>query len=234
VSPWFFLLAALLGMNSGNIFFVLLWVVVLFVSILVHELGHAFAYRYYGMPARIVLYMMGGLAISESWGSRRMETVSRIVISAAGPAAGFLLAGIVIAAIVLSGGKFFLQPALIFWNVELPFQVAFIPGRVAPSNSMLLAQFIHQMLYVNILWGLVNLLPIYPLDGGQISRELFSTKDPFQGTRNSLILSAVTAGAVAVYGLTHGSFFLGIFFGVLAYQSFQASQNMTGGGRRPW
>ena len=43
-----------------------------------------------------------------------------------------------------------------------------------PLQNATLNTAIWDMLWVNIYWGLVNLLPVYPLDGGQIARELFN------------------------------------------------------------
>ena len=60
---------------------------------------------------------------------------------------------------------------------------------------------IADLLHVNILWGLVNLLPIYPLDGGQIARELFTLGNPRAGIIQSLQLSAGAAVLVAAYAL---------------------------------
>ena len=241
VHPFFFLGSAILGLSLGNMFFVIEWIVVCLVSILVHELGHALAMRYYGSGARIVLYLMGGLAIPESsWGFRagKQNPNSQIIISAAGPFAGFVLAAVVIAIILLSGGKFWFQPGIVFWSFSVPFDVVVRADEsFLPSNSEMLYVLLSTALYVNIFWGLINLLPIYPLDGGQIAREIFTKADAWRGTRNSLILSAVVAAAVAVFGLTQSMFFIGIFFGLMAYQSWQAAQNMGGGGGyggRPW
>ena len=78
VHPAFFIMPLLLGrglitpeVNTGV--GLVLVTAIFFVSILVHELGHALAFRYYGLPSRIVLYWMGGLAIPDSgnvWGSK--------------------------------------------------------------------------------------------------------------------------------------------------------------------
>ena len=68
VHPAFFILPVLLGrgmidseMNVGV--GMLLVAALFFVSILIHELGHVFAYRYFGQAGRIVLYWMGGIAM---------------------------------------------------------------------------------------------------------------------------------------------------------------------------
>src|SRR6185369_13014867 len=93
-----------------------------------------------------------------------------------------------------------------------------------PVRSKVLNVVIWDALQVNILWGLVNLLPIYPLDGGQISRELFTLGNPRAGVIQSLQLSVGVAVLVAIYGLLQSSLFLCIMFGLLAYSSFQTLQ----------
>src|SRR6185436_3070814 len=98
VSPWFWVITAAMGWGGGperdREFFVqrlIIWIVCVFVSILVHELGHVLAGRLFGSEGHIVLYGMGGLAIGSSALERRWQ---RIVVYAAGPAAGFLLLGL--------------------------------------------------------------------------------------------------------------------------------------------
>jgi hypothetical protein len=77
-----------------------LWTAAVSISILVHELGHALVAKAHGWPPRIVLYGMGGLAV---YSPGRQTRKSRILIDAAGPAAGFVLGGLVLLAVVLSG-----------------------------------------------------------------------------------------------------------------------------------
>ena len=65
VHPWFWVIALLLGLGGGeraDPMETVIWVAVVFVSILVHELGHAFPQRFYGGHPRITLYSFGGLA----------------------------------------------------------------------------------------------------------------------------------------------------------------------------
>jgi hypothetical protein len=69
VHPLFWLVGVILGLRGadteapGNAGIdLLIWVGVLFFSILIHELGHAVTMQRFGQAARIVLYMMGGLA----------------------------------------------------------------------------------------------------------------------------------------------------------------------------
>src|SRR5512146_1456782 len=72
VHPLFWLIAVLLGSASADLVQILIWVLVVFVSILIHELGHALAFRRYGLSSQIVLHFAGGLTIPEStlWGGR--------------------------------------------------------------------------------------------------------------------------------------------------------------------
>ena len=105
VHPLFWLVALLLGARSGGAAEIVTWIVALFVSILFHELGHAMAARAYGFQPSITLYGMGGLASYNQPGgyrSRGHGPLGQVLISAAGPGAGFLLAAVIVAGIVLS------------------------------------------------------------------------------------------------------------------------------------
>ncbi len=61
VQPFFLLVAALLGGMRNDLTLILIWVAVVFVSVLAHELGHALVARAYGQQPSILLYSMGGL-----------------------------------------------------------------------------------------------------------------------------------------------------------------------------
>ncbi len=108
----FWLTTALLGSSlSANR--LILWVGIVFVSILGHELGHALAMRHFGdRAASISLYAFGGLAQGRYWRSRNQQ----IVISAAGPAfsAALGLLGWLVAAILHPESQFAFV-ALQFW-----------------------------------------------------------------------------------------------------------------------
>jgi Zn-dependent protease len=231
VHPLFWLMGLILGLRGGDPMYVVIWIGVLFVSILIHELGHAFTMQYFGQNARVVLYMMGGLAIPDSspWqvrSSRRTRgPLEQILISAAGPGAGFLLAAIVVGTVCAAGGSA---------RLGLLFQVIPFPLVTLPETANdRVADLVGCLLWVNIFWGLINLLPVYPLDGGQIARELFVTADPYAGVARSLWLSVVVGGVIAVAGLVLlKSVFVAILFGVLAFSNYQMLQHFGGG--RPW
>ena len=84
------------------------------------------------------------------------------------------------------------------------------------------------LVWINLWWGLVNLLPIYPLDGGQATQVLLSQVDRKQGVRRGHIVSLLTAGILAVlaFWANPEDFYLPIFFGVLALINFQVLQSL--------
>jgi Zn-dependent protease len=238
--------ALLLCANGGTFDagLILLLILVLFFPLLVHELGHSFMMRRYGIRSHIVLYWLGGLAIpgsgssspwdvSSSWERpQRRGPWQQIAISFAGPAAGFILAAVTILVIVGTGGQFqLLSPEEIFrgggfWRFGLSLDY---------DKYQNLYHTIDYLLYFNIFWGLVNLLPVYPLDGGQIARELFLMTDPWEGVAKSLMTSMIVGGVVGLAGFMSGQTFVGFLFLSLAYSSYAAWQQMRhGGGGRPW
>ena len=240
VHPAFFILPVLLGrgliptgINTG--LGMLLIVGLFFVSILVHELGHVFAYRHFGRSGRIVLHWMGGIAIADSgnmaWArtsGRRFTSNQQIFISLAGPAAGLSLAVACVAVIYAMGGT--VRMGWVFGFVPVP--VAMMQGTSMEGNDVF-RMLIQGGIIWNIFINLLILVPVYPLDGGQVSRELFLKFDPSNGISNSLLLSIAAGVGLAVMGLSGQDRFLAFFFGFMAWQNYQAWQQM-GGTRRPW
>jgi membrane-associated protease RseP (regulator of RpoE activity) len=85
----------------------------------------------------------------------------------------------------------------------------------------------------SIFWALLNLLPIFPLDGGQVSRAIFTMFGGSEGLRNSLMLSLVAAALAALYFFSTGSIFGAILFISLAVSNYQLLQMIRFGGG-PW
>ena len=223
VHPFFWVVAVLLGLrgNSENPVGLIIWVGAVFVSILIHEFGHALAARAHGWQPWVTLYGFGGLA---SYRPTYHDTRSQILISAAGPAAGFLFIALILSIVQASGHFVRIAPA-----TGLPYWIFFDwYGGDAPNNLDLL---IMDLTYINIFWGLVNLLPVYPLDGGQITRELFVRFGGPEGVQQSLWLSVFTGAGLAVFGLVKlGSIFIALLFGYMAYSSFAMIQRQSGRG----
>jgi Zn-dependent protease len=221
VHPWFWLATALLGASALNegIAHLLVWVGCVFISILIHELGHVAAYALFGIRSYIVLHSFGGLACGERSAPRRWQ---RIIVSLAGPLAGFLFLGLIFVVLFATG----------------PYE------RGALSRS-LVGEALGDLFFINLVWGLLNLLPIWPLDGGHICREICQGIAPRQGFRYSLMISTGVAGVLTLNYLIgalgrepllpwlgRGSFYTVLFFGLLAFGSYQLLQQLgpPGGG----
>ena len=214
VQPWFWLIMALLGSNifqNGGFEYLILWVACGFVSIIVHELGHALAFRLFGSYSAITLHGFGGYAQTNN---PPREAWQRLIVSAAGPLAGFALVAAVFGSAVALG-----------W-----------PER----NSYLRAAY-GFLLLMGIFWNILNLLPIWPLDGGKIAREVFA----LMRLRNPDILvhtiSIGVAGALAAYGIAglmrvevpvidqllfgyRPSLMMTVWFALFAYENYQMLQ----------
>jgi len=196
----FWLISAMFGgalSASGSDDFkrVAIWMMVVFVSILWHELGHAFAFRRYGKNPHIVLHGMGGYAQASGSLSRRED----IIVSLAGPGFGFFLGFLV-------------------WLV-----IRAYPQIVVGRPFM--GSFVNAMLFVNIFWSAVNLLPVLPLDGGRVCAALVA------GRRADLApkIGLGTAAVVAVLALSSGQIYIAILFGFLGYQNWKMMQGIPGG-----
>ena len=86
-----------------------------------------------------------------------------------------------------------------------------------------------QLEYINLFWGLVNLLPIFPLDGGQIARNLMTSWWGRTGLRQSLVLSIIVSGLAAFWFYQSGGHRIGtavVLFGILCFESIQEYQRM--------
>ncbi len=224
VHPMFWIISAVLGWglagHGRGYKLLLLWMVCVFASILIHELGHVFMGRLFGTHGHIVLHSFGGLAIGSSDLGRRWQ---RILVYFAGPLAGFVLLGVVTSLVLL------LRPA-----PELPTPWELITqdawaGDVVSDSAPMLQETYGFLFWINLYWGLVNLLPILPLDGGQICRDVLDGLMPRKGIKAALGISITVAGALALYELAKPDrdLFLTLFFGLLAFGSFQALQQVS-------
>jgi len=81
------------------------------------------------------------------------------------------------------------------------------------------------MVFVNFWWSMINLLPVFPLDGGQIYASV--EKSPRKVFQVGMVVGIVVAVlAVVVFQRLFGA----ALFGYLAYQNYQRLQQLGGGG----
>ncbi len=194
-SFWF--MAIILGGAMADLRRALVWIAVVFVSILVHELGHALIARSYGFRPAILLYSMGGLT---SWQmTHAISEWKRIRISVAGPAAGFLLGTVVI----------------------LSKDVLLVEG------SELAQWAVRDLIWVNIGWGVLNLLPVLPLDGGNIMNSLAVLARGKRDSRIPLYVSIAVSAVLCVLSLHYGMIWGVILTGWMAFSNFRSLQTLS-------
>ena len=213
------------GGSPGAAGLLIVWAGALFLSILVHELGHSLMHTLYGMDSRIVLYHFGGLAIPGSftaWNAARRRFADRpkeqILISLAGPGAQLLL-------------------ALVVWSIATAFRIdlgltRFIEGFVElpiperqVTDSAVLYVITDALVTQSVYWALLNLLPILPLDGGNVLRELLRSFGGHDVWRTTAMVSMITAGGLGFYLFQNGQAGAGLMclsFVASNYQLYQA------------
>ena len=188
------------GSVSGALFGVVA-VTLLFVLVTLHELGHSFAARRYGVPVeQIILSPIGGVAQL-----KRMpdKPVQEMVIAIAGPAVNILIA-------------FFMTIFSLIYGLS-PFSLA---TTFSFSDNATFAALISYVFVSNLFLAAFNLIPAFPMDGGRILRALLAIRlDYARATNIAAAVGRVVAVLFGIYGLLNG----GIFMIFIAFFIFTAA-----------
>lgn len=196
VQPWFWLVLALLsGRFEANspegLLHLLIFIAAGFISILVHELGHALTAKAFGARVHIVLEALGGYA---AYSGVHLSRGKSFLVTLAGP----------VVQIVLGVSSYLLY---VFF----------------PPNNNYGADLLLVLSIISIFWALLNLLPIFPLDGGHLLDAVLGR----HRIRVTLIVSIVTAVGGALALLVRKDFsLLPLFLISLAYQAFTMLRQM--------
>jgi Zn-dependent protease len=264
VHPFFWLAGCILGFPllraPWGLLLLILWVGCVFLSILVHEFGHVLMGRFFGSNGYIVMYGFGGLAVGSSNLSNRWK---RIAVFLAGPGAQFGLLAVVVAVsvLLLVGGRGPLTLSLIPTQqltegenkpLQRPDdqpspQPTLHTGHSDQSHGSpvmgIVWEVLGMLVEINLIWPILNLVPLWPLDGGRVCRELCEWRMPgSRGIRVSLYISIGTAIAGVVFVVWLGQYFTAIFFGIFGYLAYMELRQLSGGGpgwgqpqqRQPW
>src|SRR5262245_8093304 len=194
VQPFLLLVVGFLGYSRNLPFeFLVEWIIVVFISILAHEFGHALTVRAFGMSPQILIYGFGGMT---SWTDEKgVSPPKHIAISLAGPFAGFLFGGVV----YLS-------------NIALPDLFADHFGRVTYRD----------LLFVNWGWGIFNLLPVLPLDGGNVAYSIEQWVTKKHRGVITRVVSLLVAGGVGLWALSVGWVWIVFLMGLFAWNNGSA------------
>ena len=150
-------------------------VVGIFASIVLHELGHSLVARRFGMEMRgITLHLFGGAAELEE---EPTSASAELLVAAAGPATSFALAGLLRLAALATAG---------LSSSELPIEML-----------------LRYLSSLNLVLGIFNLLPAFPLDGGRILRAALWLKggDHDRATRVAARIGAGLGFGLAALGV---------------------------------
>ncbi len=204
---WLFLGAVWLWMlyRSESLADSVILCLVIFISLLGHEAGHAFAARYFRLsPVHISLVMFGGYA--------RHPATARghsLLITLAGPAVSFTL-GVV--------GLFLLMGLMKMENGMLMNKFVF---------------FCKLMFSLNLFWCVFNMLPIYPMDGGKACLYAFCYRcDDRQAMLKTAYVSLATIVVIALITLVShwGNILILCFLSWFGLQNYQIIKSL----RSPW
>lgn len=169
---------ALMGVNTPKQLLIgSLIIPVLFIGILLHELGHATASKKFGYGnSEILFWGLGGVAINRYRNMR--DHKKNIAISLAGPAVSLILG-------VVSG--------VLLYVVE---------GGLSATGY--LGEFLQLMMVLNLFWAVFNMLPIHPMDGGQATMSLLKlvTKNSQKAIKYTAYISfAAIIGGLGLYAV---------------------------------
>jgi stage IV sporulation protein FB len=157
------------------------WVVLGIVAITVHELGHALAFRRFGLESSIYFWTLGGLAVpNDQEAAANLADAKWLVVSLAGPSVGLILgaAGLLLQGAVADPSE--LHTALGIWT------------------------------FVNLGWGIFNLLPISGLDGGSAVMHVLTLAFGPIGRALALAASLAFSAFVAVVAAVNGQTYIAI------------------------
>ena len=164
----------------------------LFVVVVLHELGHSFAALHYNVDVEeIVILPIGGVArlarIPE-------EPIQEFIIAIAGPAVNFAIA------VLMTLAGLLLAPIL-----GLPFA----PSLRFSLGDLSLISIFNYVFLSNLFLGIFNLLPAFPMDGGRVLRALLATRLAYlRATRISVAIGQLLAWALGLFGFVQGNLFM--------------------------
>jgi Zn-dependent protease len=158
-----------------------LFVLVIFGAVVLHEFGHALTARRFGVRTRdITLLPIGGLARLERMPDAPIE---ELWVALAGPAVNFVLAGLGI-------------------GLAWLFSPAELAGGVMPDPRQGLTGNLRDFIGINLALALFNLIPAFPMDGGRALRALLATKlDYARATSIAASLGQAFALVLGFWGL---------------------------------
>lgn len=213
IHPSLWITLALLGggfhvARFGDLLGVALFVVAGFVCLLAHEMGHALVGRKLGGGhPEVHLAWLGGDCTNMD---ARLTRPQGIAMTAAGPLASLavgvlatLVLGVYVGSLQLGG------------MLALNFMWGQIPAELLAGYPIMAIYFFVALIEISFWWTVLNLLPVFPLDGGQIMQGLM------RSPRQMHTISFSAAVVLALFFLVLGVWLMSIFMGMLAVFNYR-------------
>ena len=158
---------------------------------------------------------------------KRLGHFDHIIIALAGPALQFLSAIVVAAIVIALGLPTMFLTGTIDWLVAHGVQVPLVNGLGIGKNPLLFAA-CECYVYVSIFWPLINLLPIFPLDGGKVVQHGAAIVRRSDGLMEAHLIGTVFGFLVAWWFFQNGGSFNAMLFLFLAWDNMTALQRFGG------
>lgn len=215
---WFGLQGASFGGGHAGIAGAFIVCLAVTLSLLVHEFGHVAAAALDGHRSEVILWGFGGVTIpsGESRGWRAVR------LSLAGPTAGFALLAVTWFGFMPHDIGAHVRP----WNLLEGFQShSLVRSYVTdPEISHLLWAY---LVWINLAWSLLNLLPVLPLDGGHALRDALRLRmRAYRADAIATTISVAVGGAAGVYFLLNGYIFAGAMLLYLAWSTWERHRTL--------
>lgn len=187
----------------------LLFIGLIFLCVLMHELGHLVMARLYGQRVSgVVLWILGGAAITER---EPDDPTAQLFIAGAGPLVNLLISALLL--ILLAG--------LGVTSIVFPGIATGLPV-ILPLRSILF------LILTNLILAGSNLLPIYPLDGGRIFKAFLQMiVGPARSTVFTFWLSAILAAVLMVWAALGRSWLIAATALILLLGAITLNQNFV-------
>ena len=199
VSIWFLFLIAMI-LFRGSIATSLPFALALTLSLLIHEFGHALVAKYYKLRPSVLLHGFGGLCMHDI----SAKDSHHFLIVVMGPVVEILFG-------LLVGVGLYIAPE----------------GWMSGSSGLIfLESFLQSFALVSVVWGAINLvLPIWPLDGGQLFVLLLRRfVEERRAERIALIVSFLLLVPMAVGAMYLKQIFLTVLLAFIAWNNYQSFQ----------
>ena len=194
-----FLFVAFLAIGVYDGSALVAFVVAIFLGILVHEAGHALTARAFGATGvSITLFALGGVTVYSN--DPPLSPARRLLVSTAGSAAG-IAAGL---------------PLFLLWRAD-----------VFDGLSRLARVGIWSFIIAALFWGVLNWVPIKPLDGGQMLESALEIFVPARAQAISRVVTIVVGAAAIVVAIMFEAYFAAFFVAFLVFMGARPGPRRT-------